>query len=98
MASNLLNLSDHFSSSSAILESTVELLAVDLTALDVEAFSFFAFFSGGATVGGDFTVPCLSTAPITATTDGSTSDSVSLEGVDSSFLWLSQQIHPHGKS
>ena len=41
---------------------------------------------GGATVGGDFTVPCLSTAPNTATTDGSTSDSVSLDGVDSSFL------------
>ena len=36
-------LSDHFSSSCAILESTIELLAVDLTVLDVEAFSFFAF-------------------------------------------------------
>ena len=83
MASNLLNLSDHFSSSCTILESTVELLAVDLTVLDVDAFSFFAFFSGGAT---DFTVPCLSTAPNTATTDGSTRDSVSLDGVDSSFL------------
>ena len=48
MASNLpSNLSEDFSSSYAILESTVELLAVDLTVLDVEAFSFLAFLSGG---------------------------------------------------
>ena len=76
--SNLLNLSDHFWSSSAICESTFELLAIGLTALEVDR--------SRATVGGNFTVPCWSTAPKIATSDKSTSDSLSLEGVDSSFF------------
>ena len=52
----------------------------------MEALSFLTFFSGGVTEGEDLTAPCLSTAPNTVTADGSTSDSVSLDGVDSSFL------------
>ena len=53
---------------------------------EVEGFSFFDFFSGGATGEGDLTVPWSSTAPITETDAGSTRVSLSLDEVESSFI------------
>ena len=55
-ASKWLNLSDHFWSNSAIFLSVLDLLLAGL-ALEVDGFSFLDFFSGGATVVSDLTVP-----------------------------------------
>ena len=56
-ASRRLNLSDHFWLSSAIFWSVSDLFPTGLVAFEVEGLSFFDFFSGGATVVGDLTVP-----------------------------------------
>ena len=83
-ASGRLNLSDHFWSSSILL-SVSDLVLTVFIDLEVKGSSFFAFLSGGATVR-DLTVPWSSTAPITETDAGSTRVSLSLDGVESSFL------------
>ena len=79
-ALSLLKHSDHLLSSLAILVS-VELVPEDF--LDLEGnLSFLGFFSGGTEEeGGDLTVSCWPTTPMTDTLAGSTSSEDSLVGV-----------------